>query len=148
MLPDRAARAPDRAAMVKALADLLVACGAELDLETRGTPERVAKAFAEDLLDGYLRDPVETLRRSLVTPPLKRGGGSASPAGGGGGHPRRARLHAGARAQAPAEPRHRRGVGRGLREGRRAARLARPPRRGMSSLKGQVCVVTGASRGI
>jgi GTP cyclohydrolase I len=71
MLPDRAARAPDRAAMVKALADLLVACGAELDAETRGTPERVAKAFAEDRLDGYLRDPVETLRSSLVPAPRK-----------------------------------------------------------------------------
>ncbi len=57
--------------MVKALADLLVACGAELDAETRGTPERVAKAFAEDLLDGYLRDPVETLRSSLVPAPRK-----------------------------------------------------------------------------
>src|SRR5713101_5065864 len=71
MLPDRAARAPDRAAMVKALADLLVACGAELDAETRGTPERVAKAFAEDLLDGYGRDPVETLRSSLVAAPRR-----------------------------------------------------------------------------
>src|SRR5260370_35181645 len=73
MLPDRAARAPDRAAMVKALADLLVACGAELDAETRGTPERVAKAFAEDLLDGYLRDPVQTLRSSLGPAPRKAG---------------------------------------------------------------------------
>src|SRR5260370_35792813 len=71
MLPDRAARAPDRAAMVKALADLLVACGAELDAETRGTPERVAKGFAEDLLDGYLRDPVKALRGSLVPAPRK-----------------------------------------------------------------------------
>jgi GTP cyclohydrolase I len=71
MLPDRPARAPDRAAMAQALADLLLACGAELDAETRGTPERVAKAFAEDLLDGYLRDPVETLRSSLVPAPRK-----------------------------------------------------------------------------
>jgi GTP cyclohydrolase I len=35
MLPDRKARPPDRAAMEKAVADLLDACGAELDAETR-----------------------------------------------------------------------------------------------------------------
>jgi GTP cyclohydrolase I len=70
-LPDRPARAPDREAMAKALSDLLLACGAALDAETRGTPERVAKAFAEDLLDGYARDPVEALRSSLVPAPRR-----------------------------------------------------------------------------
>ncbi|HUJ25020.1 MAG TPA: GTP cyclohydrolase I [Myxococcales bacterium] len=70
-LPDRKARAADRAALEKAIADLLLASGAELDAETRTTPERVAKAFAEDLLDGYARDPVEALRSSLVPAPRK-----------------------------------------------------------------------------
>src|SRR5256885_6494765 len=70
-LPDRKARSPDRKALAKAIEDLLLACGAELDAETRETPARVAKAFAEDLLDGYARDPVETLRGSLVPAPRK-----------------------------------------------------------------------------
>ncbi len=71
-LPEkRPARAADRAALAKAIEDLLLACGAELDAETRNTPERVAKAFAEDLLDGYGRDPVETLRSSLVPAPRR-----------------------------------------------------------------------------
>lgn len=70
-LADRKSRAPDRAALEKAIADLLMASGAELDAETRATPERVAKAFAEDLLDGYARDPVEVLRSSLVPAPRK-----------------------------------------------------------------------------
>jgi GTP cyclohydrolase I len=71
-LPEkRPARAADRAALAKAIEDLLLACGAELDAETRSTPERVAKAFAEDLLDGYSRDPVETLRSSLVPAPRR-----------------------------------------------------------------------------
>ncbi len=68
-LPDRPARAPDRPAMEKAIRDLLEASGAELDAETRTTPERVAKAFAEDLLDGYGKDPVAILRSSLVPAP-------------------------------------------------------------------------------
>jgi GTP cyclohydrolase IA len=72
MLPERPARAPDRAAIAKAIADLLVASGAELDAETRGTPERVAKAWVEDLLDGYAKDPVAVLESSLVPAP-KRG---------------------------------------------------------------------------
>lgn len=71
-LPDeRPARSPDRAALVKAVEQLLLASGAELDAETRQTPERVAKALAEDLLDGYGMDPVEILRSSLVPAPRK-----------------------------------------------------------------------------
>ena len=66
MLPDRPARSPDREALIRAIADLLLASGAELDAETRGTPERVAKAWVEDLLDGYGKDPVEVLKSSLV----------------------------------------------------------------------------------
>ena len=68
---DRKARPPDRAAMERAVQDLLDACGAELDRETRDTPARVAKAFAEDLLDGYAQDPVAALSSSLVPAPRK-----------------------------------------------------------------------------
>jgi len=71
MLPDRPARAADREGVAKAIADLLVASGAELDAETRGTPERVSKAWIEDLLDGYAKDPVAILRSSLVPAPKK-----------------------------------------------------------------------------
>lgn len=71
-LPDeRPAREPDRVALEKAIEDLLLASGAALDAETRKTPGRVAKAFAEDLLDGYAHDPVESLRSSLVPAPRK-----------------------------------------------------------------------------
>ena len=35
MLPDRPARSPDREALIRAIADLLLASGAELDAETR-----------------------------------------------------------------------------------------------------------------
>jgi GTP cyclohydrolase I len=70
-LPQRKAQAPDRKALAKAVEDLLLACGAELDAETLQTPARVAKAFAEDLLDGYAHDAVETLRSSLVPAPRR-----------------------------------------------------------------------------
>lgn len=70
-LPDRPAKSPDRAAMAVAIEQLLIACGAELDAETRATPERVARAIAEDLLDGYASDPVEILRSALVPAPRK-----------------------------------------------------------------------------
>lgn len=70
-LPERKAQAPDRKALAKAVEDLLLASGAELDAETMQTPARVAKAFAEDLLDGYARDAVETLRSSLVPAPRR-----------------------------------------------------------------------------
>ena len=71
-LPDeRPTRPPDRAALEKAIEDLLLASGAELDAETRKTPGRVAKAIAEDLLDGYAHDPVASLRSSLVPAPRR-----------------------------------------------------------------------------
>src|SRR5436305_1119075 len=70
-LPDRKAQPPDRKALAKAIEDLLLASGAELDAETRETPGRVAKAFSEDLLDGYARDPVEILKSSLVPAPRR-----------------------------------------------------------------------------
>ena len=68
-LDDRPARAPDRAAMAAALEAFLLASGAQLDRETRETPARVAKAWAEDFLDGYAHDPVQVLRSSLVPAP-------------------------------------------------------------------------------
>lgn len=70
-LPHRKAQVPDRAAMAQALEALLLASGAELDAETEQTPERVAKALAEDLLDGYGRDPVGLLREALVPAPRR-----------------------------------------------------------------------------
>src|SRR5256885_9857626 len=70
-LPDREAQSPDRKALAKAIEELLLASGAELDAETRETPARVAKAFIEDLLDGYGHDPVETLKSSLVPAPRR-----------------------------------------------------------------------------
>jgi len=70
-LPERKAQSPDRKALAKAVEDLLLASGAELDAETLQTPARVAKAFAEDLLDGYAHDAVESLRSSLVPAPRK-----------------------------------------------------------------------------
>lgn len=70
-LPDRPSRPPDLAALQKALADLLLACGAELDEETRGTPERVARALAEDLLDGYGKEAASELRSALVPAPRR-----------------------------------------------------------------------------
>lgn len=69
-LPDRPAGAPDRDAMQKALSALLLACGAELDRETRETPARVARSWADDLLDGYAKDPAAILRGGLVPAPL------------------------------------------------------------------------------
>lgn len=70
-LPERKAQAPDRKALAKAIEDLLLASGAELDAETLQTPARVAKAWAEDLLDGYAHDAVEALRSSLVPAPRR-----------------------------------------------------------------------------
>src|SRR5712691_11104736 len=67
-------------------------------------------------------------------PALRGGDGGALAAGSGRGDHRRARLHAGARAEAPAEPRHGGGLGRRLREGRRAARIAGSARGGLNAL--------------
>ena len=59
----------DQPAMAAAIELLLRASGAELDRETIETPARVAKAWAEDLLDGYAKDPVALLQSSLVPAP-------------------------------------------------------------------------------
>ena len=63
--------AADRAALERAVRALLEASGAELDAETEKTPERVAKAYLEDFLDGYALDPVEVLKSSLVPAPRR-----------------------------------------------------------------------------
>ena len=70
-LPDRPPKKPDHAALEKAIEELLLASGAELDAETRKTPERVARAYLEDFLDGYGHDPVESLKSSLVPAPRR-----------------------------------------------------------------------------
>jgi GTP cyclohydrolase I len=70
-LPERKAQPPDRKALAEAIEKLLLASGAELDAETRETPGRVAKAFIEDLLDGYAQDPVGLLKSSLVPAPRR-----------------------------------------------------------------------------
>src|SRR5205085_9851783 len=61
----------DRAALERAVRALLEASGAELDAETEKTPERVAKAYIEDFLDGYAHDPVAVLKSSLVPAPRR-----------------------------------------------------------------------------
>jgi GTP cyclohydrolase I len=55
--------------MEKAIADFLRASGAALDAETEQTPARVAKAWAEDFLSGYDKDPVALLSAALVPAP-------------------------------------------------------------------------------
>src|ERR1700737_3829167 len=70
-LPDRKAQPPDRKALAKAIEDLLLASGAELDAETREPPPRGAKAFPEVPPDGYTRDPVDALKSPLVPAPRR-----------------------------------------------------------------------------
>lgn len=62
-------RAPDRAAAARAVADFLRALGHELDGELVGTPERVAEAWAAELLEGEGRDGEEILRRGRLALP-------------------------------------------------------------------------------
>lgn len=52
---------PDPAAMARALADFLAAAGLP-EAAAGKAPERTAEAWADQLLDGYARDPVEVLR--------------------------------------------------------------------------------------
>jgi GTP cyclohydrolase I len=68
-LPERPSGPPDLPAMARAVEAFLLASGAALDGETRDTPERVARAWAEDFLGGYASDPVALLRSSLVRAP-------------------------------------------------------------------------------
>jgi GTP cyclohydrolase I len=55
--------------MERAIADFLAASGAPQDDETRETPARVARAWAEDFLSGYDKDPVALLSGALVPAP-------------------------------------------------------------------------------
>lgn len=56
--------AMDRAAAAKAIGDLLRALGRDpaREPDLAGTPERVAAAWIDELLDGYAVDPVRLLR--------------------------------------------------------------------------------------
>ena len=64
-------QAPDRAAMERAVADFLRAAGLDpSDPLLRGTPQRVARAWAEEFLDGYRSAPQHILADQY---PLPRG---------------------------------------------------------------------------
>lgn len=60
---------PDHAAAARAMRDFLAAVGAPVDRdpELAGTPERVARAFIDELLDGYRADPAAVLGDALPT---------------------------------------------------------------------------------
>jgi GTP cyclohydrolase I len=62
-------RAPDLDRARRAVAELLDAVGAPVgsDPELDGTPDRVARALAEDLLAGYDADPVQILAERTAT---------------------------------------------------------------------------------
>lgn len=56
------------AAAARAVRDFLAALGVPIeDPELQGTPERVAQAFADELLSGYLVDPTALLADTLPT---------------------------------------------------------------------------------
>lgn len=59
---------PDPAAASQAIADLLRAVGAPLDtdVELRDTPDRAARMFIDELLDGYATDPADVLRDGVA----------------------------------------------------------------------------------
>ena len=58
---------PDLDAAARAMRDFIAAVGAPVatDPELAGTPERVARAFIDELLDGYRGDPEAILGESL-----------------------------------------------------------------------------------
>jgi len=62
-------RPPGAAAAARAVGRFLEAVGVPPAVRARadvaGTPERVAEAFLEDLLDGYRREPAEVLAESM-----------------------------------------------------------------------------------
>lgn len=61
---------PDPAAMATAVGDFLRAAGVPLsDANLTGTPERVAKAWVDEFLDGYTRTPEEALGETFPAPP-------------------------------------------------------------------------------
>jgi GTP cyclohydrolase I len=52
--------------MARAICDFLVAAGIDMNhSHLVGTPERVAKAWSDELLDGYKSDPAEILQESF-----------------------------------------------------------------------------------
>lgn len=66
----------DKTAAARAIEDFLRALGHAITGDLEGTGQRVADAWADDLLDGYSVDPAEILRAGAVTL-------SGSPEGGG-----------------------------------------------------------------
>lgn len=59
---------PDRAALQKAVGEFLRAAGLEATGELLETPKRVADAWADELLDGYGRDPAQALGERYPAP--------------------------------------------------------------------------------
>jgi GTP cyclohydrolase I len=59
---------PDHAAAARAIADLLRAVDAPIDRdpELRETPQRAARMFVDELLDGYRVDPAEVLKDGVA----------------------------------------------------------------------------------
>jgi GTP cyclohydrolase I len=71
---EKASRRVDLESMARAIRDLLVA--ARVDPENPhlvGTPERVAKAWSDELLDGYRSDPAKILQDSYDAEESRRG---------------------------------------------------------------------------
>jgi GTP cyclohydrolase IA len=67
-------RAPDRAAMARAVADFLSAAGLDVtSKELAETPARVAEAWAKGFLDGYGRTAAEALAETYPAPAGSRG---------------------------------------------------------------------------
>lgn len=57
---------PDHAAAARAMRDFISALGLpEEQPELEGTPERVARAYIDELLDGYRLDPAQLLTEAL-----------------------------------------------------------------------------------
>ena len=76
--------AMDRAAAAKAIEDLLRALGRDpaREPDLAGTPERVAAAWIDELLDGYAVDPVRLLRDESSDAPSGRGLAQSMPVDG------------------------------------------------------------------
>jgi GTP cyclohydrolase IA len=65
----KAKRAPDRAALERAVRDFLEASGADLeDPNVQQTPERVAAAWLDEFLDGYRTTPEAALGERFPAP--------------------------------------------------------------------------------
>jgi GTP cyclohydrolase I len=65
---------PDRAAAERAIEALLGALGHPIEGELVGTPERVAAAWADELLGGYAHDPEAIAREGAIDAGAARGG--------------------------------------------------------------------------